>query len=293
MYIDEFCEYLKLERNYSDRTVESYRKDLELFEAAFLRMDSGLDFLTVDRDIVRAWIAGMMENGCRPATVNRKLSTLRTFYSFLMRRGTVSTSPVYGLKGPKCDKPLPQFVRESEMDELIDRTNLGTGFDGVRNRAIIATFYETGVRLAELIGTDLKDIDFAEHTIRVTGKRNKQRIIPFGQELAGILSDYLAARNCMEVTDTAAFFVNSHGGRISRSQVYRLVRSSLAKVSSVSKRSPHVLRHTFATTMLNNDAELGAVKELLGHESLSTTQIYTHATFEELKKIYDKAHPRA
>ena len=293
MYIDEFCDYLRLERNYSDRTVASYRKDLELFQKAFMHMDSELSFLTLDRDVVRNWIAGMMESGFRPATVNRKLSTLRSFYNFLLRRGIAESSPVYGLKGPKCDKPLPQFVRESEMDELIDRTDLGAGFDGLRNRAVIATFYETGIRLAELIGMELKDVDFTERTLRVTGKRNKQRIIPFGQELSGILSDYLEARNRLDNTDPTAFFLNSRGGRVLRSQIYRLVRSSLSKVSSVGKRSPHVLRHTFATTMLNNDAELGAVKELLGHESLSTTQIYTHATFEELKKIYDKAHPRA
>lgn len=293
MYVDRFCEYLQLERNYSERTIESYRRDLQLFQSFFLQLDDSLDFNLIDRDVVRQWIAGMMEDGCKPSTVNRKLSTLRTFYKFLRQRGLADNSPVSGVRGPKGSKPLPQFVRESEMDELLDGTDLGEGFAGLRNRAILATFYETGIRLAELVGLDDKDVDFGLHTVKVTGKRNKQRIIPFGEDLSSALFAYMDERNRTVPLETDAFFVTATGGRIARHQVYRLVRSSLAKVSPVSKKSPHVLRHTFATTMLNHDAELGAVKQLLGHESLSTTEIYTHATSEELKRIYRQAHPRS
>lgn len=293
MYIDLFSDYLKLERNYSERTIESYRRDLKLFEAFVRSRDEGLDLLSSDSDIIRNWVVDMMENGTQPSTVNRKLSTLRSFYRFLRARGVVSSSPVSRIKGPKGRKPLPQFVRESEMDRLLDETDLGEGLTGKLNRAIIATFYETGIRLAELIGLDDKDVDFASQTIKVTGKRDKQRIIPFGNELAEILVCYIQARDELETREVGPLFVDLKGNRVSRYKVYSLVRDSLAKVSSVKKKSPHVLRHTFATTMLNHHAELGAVKELLGHESISTTEIYTHTTSEELKTIYKQAHPRA
>ena len=293
MYIDQFCDYLRLERNYSARTVESYRKDLELFESYLSGMDRQIDFLSVDKDIVRSWVMGMMEKGCQPSTVNRKLSTLRSFYRFLRIRGITDMSPALDVKGPKGKKPLPQFVREADMDKLLDETDLGEGFIGARNKAVLATFYETGVRLAELVGLNDADVDFGSHIIKVTGKRNKQRLIPFGNELSVFLTDYLSAREKEFGTLSGAFFVSSKGERIPRHQVYRLVKDALSLVSSLKKRSPHVLRHSFATAMLNHDAGLGAVKELLGHDSLATTEIYTHTTFEELKKVYKQAHPRA
>lgn len=293
MYIDCFSNYLKLERNYSERTIESYRKDLELFEEFVRRRGDELNLLSADSDIVRNWVVDMMEGGCQPSTVNRKLSTLRSFYRFLRARGIVSSSPVSRIKGPKGRKPLPQFLRESEMNRLLDETDLGDGFTGELNRAVIATFYETGIRLAELVDLDDRDVDLASRTIKVTGKRDKQRIIPFGNELAGILANYIHARESVESLEAGPLFVDLKGRRVSRHKVYYLVRNSLAKVSSVKKKSPHVLRHTFATTMLNNHAELTAVKELLGHESISTTEIYTHTTSEELKAIYKQAHPRA
>lgn len=292
-YIDRFCDYLRLERNYSDRTVRSYRIDLELFGAFVGRTDESLDFVSVNQKVVRAWVAEMMENGCTPATVNRRLSALRSFYKYLRAGNVVTSSPLAGIRGPKGKKPLPQFVREGEMDTLLDETDMGGGFEGLLKKAVVATFYETGIRLAELIGLDDCDVNFETNTIKVTGKRNKQRMIPFGSDLAAILTDYKTVRNQLPVLSSGAMFVNAKGDRIPRHQVYRIVRDLLGRVSSVSKRSPHVLRHTFATTMLNHDAELGVVKELLGHESLSTTEIYTHTTSEELKKIYKLAHPRA
>ena len=293
MYIDQFADYLRLERNYSPRTVASYRRDLVLFRQFLADTDAGLDLLTADRDVVRLWIVDMMDKGMTSTTVNRKLSTLRSFYRFLRIRGITDKSPVQGIKGPKNKKPLPQFVKESDMDRLLDDTDLGEGFMGIRNKTVVATFYETGMRMAELIGLDDRDIDFGSRTIKVTGKRDKQRFIPFGAELEKRLKDYLEARTEAFGETQGAFFLNQKGERIPRHQVYLLVKDALGRVSDVSKKSPHVLRHTFATSMLNHDAELGAVKELLGHNSLQTTEIYVHTTFQELKEIYKQAHPRA
>ena len=293
MYIDQFAEYLSLERNYSDRTVSSYCCDLTLFSQFLKETDAGLDFVSADRDVIRLWVIDMMEKGEATTTVNRKLSALRSFYRFLRVKGVIAVSPVQGVKGPKNKKPLPQFVKESEMNALLDDTDLGEGFIGIRNKTVIAVLYETGMRMAELIGLDDRDIDFNNQTIKVTGKRNKQRFIPFGKELDTYLHQYMEARTNAFGPTQGAFFLSQKGERIPRHQVYLLVKDALSKVSGVSKKSPHVLRHTFATSMLNHDAELGAVKELLGHDSLQTTQIYVHTTFQELKEIYKQAHPRA
>ena len=305
MYIDQFADYLRLERNYSLRTVASYQRDLVLFQGFLKETDPDLDLLTADRDVVRLWVVEMMDKGEKSTTVNRKLSTLRSFYRFLRIKGVTDKSPVQGIKGPKNKKPLPQFVKEADMDKLLDDTeiDLGEGFIGVRNRTVIAAFYETGMRMAELIGLDdrdidfgsriIRDIDFGSRTIKVTGKRDKQRFIPFGDDLERRLKDYLEARRAEFGETHGAFFLSQKGERIPRHQVYLLVKDALSKVSDVSKKSPHVLRHTFATSMLNHDAELGAVKELLGHNSLQTTEIYVHTTFQELKEIYKQAHPRA
>ena len=295
MYIDQFADYLRLERNYSPRTVASYQRDLLLFRDFLKATDADLDFLNADRDVVRLWVVDMMDKGEKSTTVNRKLSTLRSFYRFLRIKGITDKSPVQGVKGPKNKKPLPQFVKEADMNELLDNKdlNLGEGFIGVRNRTVIATFYETGMRMAELIGLDDRDIDFGARTIKVTGKRDKQRFIPFGDDLEKCLKEYIEARTAEFGQTQGAFFLSPKGERIPRHQVYLLVKDALSKVSDVSKKSPHVLRHTFATSMLNHDAELGAVKELLGHNSLQTTEIYVHTTFQELKEIYKQAHPRA
>ena len=293
MYIDQFTDYLRLERNYSPRTVNSYRRDLVLFRQFLAETDSELDLLTADRDVVRLWVVEMMEHHQTSTTVNRKLSTLRSFYKFLRMKGITDKSPVQGIKGPKNKKPLPQFVKESDMNELLDNTDLGEGYMGIRNKTVIAVFYETGMRMAELIGLADRDIDMGTHTIKVTGKRDKQRFIPFGKDLEKRLKEYLEARTQAFGETSGAFFLSQKGERIPRHQVYLLVKEALTKVSDVSKKSPHVLRHTFATSMLNHDAELGAVKELLGHNSLQTTEIYVHTTFQELKEIYKQAHPRA
>ena len=293
MLITDFLDYLRLERNYSERTIVAYRADLEEFEEYLKEADAELDFKKVHSDHVRNWMVSLMDKGRSETSVNRKLSSLRSFYRFLLRKEAVAVNPTLKVVGPKRKKPLPSFVRERDMDRLLDEIPFGEGFEGCRDRAILETFYATGMRLSELIGLNDADVDFSAKLIKVTGKRNKQRLIPFGRELEEDLLIYIKVRNEVMPLGTEAFFVLEDGKRMYPMAVYRLVRRSLSKVVSLKKRSPHVLRHTFATSMLNGHAELRAVKELLGHESLATTEIYTHTTFEELKKVYEQAHPRA
>ncbi len=293
MLKESFLKYLLLERNYSKQTVACYGTDIAAFEEYFKSVDETLDFTNVDGDLVRSWVLKLMENGYESASVNRKLSSLRAFYRYLLRKGEVTADPTLKVIGPKRKKPLPVFVKEADMNRLLDSTDLGSGFKGVRDRMILEMFYETGMRVSELIGLADADVDFFASTIKVTGKRNKQRLIPFGEELKEDMRNYLSVRDKHCAEGCEAFFVQENGRKMTRAAVYVLVRRNLSKVVTLKKRSPHVLRHSFATSMLNNHAGLEAVKELLGHESLKTTEIYTHTTFEELKKVYEQAHPRA
>ena len=293
MLIDAFLDYLRLERNYSERTVVSYRTDLGEFEGYLKKTEAELELAKAHADHVRGWVLHLMENGIAATSVNRKLSSLRSFYRFLLRKGEITVNPTLKVVGPKKKKPLPTFVREKDMNRLLDETSFDEGFEGCRDRTILELFYATGMRLSELIGLDDADVDFSARLIKVTGKRNKQRLIPFGKELEEDLRLYIKVREEAFPEGTESFFVLKNGKRMYPVGVYRLVKQNLSKVVSLKKRSPHVLRHTFATAMLNDNAELQAVKELLGHESLATTEIYTHATFEELKKVYKQAHPRA
>ena len=293
MMTDSFLDYLRFERNYSEKTVVSYGIDLTKFEEYFKGRDENIDFTTVDADLVRGWIMNLMEAGYTSTSVNRKLSSLRSFYRFLLRKGVVRVDPMLKVIGPKNKKPLPIFLKEREMDRLLDEVPFKDDFTGCRDKMILEMFYATGMRLSELIGLNDVDVDFSASLIKVTGKRNKQRLIPFGEELREAMLVYLKVRNEALPGKAEAFFVLENGKRMYAGKVYLLVKRNLSKVVSLKKRSTHVLRHTFATTMLNNEAELGAVKELLGHSSLKTTEVYTHTTFEELKKVYEQAHPRA
>lgn len=290
---DAFIEYLQFERNYSVGTVAYYKADiLELQD--FIKDKIGdLTPSEVDAELIREWIINLMDKGLQASTINRKLSSIRSYFKFLLRRGEVEADPLRKVVAPKKRKALPVFLKESEMDRVLDDTDFGEGFKGCRDRLIIEMFYVTGVRLAELIGLNDENVDFSLAQIKVTGKRNKQRLIPFGEELKNLMSEYVKLRNDEIPVRSNAFFVRENGERLSRSFVTNLVKRTLLKVVALKKRSPHVLRHTFATTMLNHDAKLVAIKELLGHESLATTEVYTHTTFEELKKVYNQAHPRA
>ena len=294
MLIEDFLKYLRLERNYSENTIVAYKTDLREFEGFFRSVEEGLDFTTVDADLVRSWVVNLMdEEGAKATSVNRKLSSLRSFYRFLLRKKVVKADPMLRVVGPKKSKPLPSFLRESEMNRLLDDFSFGEGYEACRDRMILEMFYATGIRLSELIGLNDVDVDLSAKQIKVTGKRNKQRLVPFAEEMTVDLEEYIKVRNEALPQGADAFFVLTNGKRMYAKKVYEIVKRNLGKVATLKKRSPHVLRHTFATAMLNNQAELGAVKELLGHESLATTEIYTHTTFEELKKVYEQAHPRA
>ena len=290
---DSFLDYLLYERNYSEGTVKYYRTDILELQKFGEEQLGALTPSDVDAELVRDWIASLMDKGCASTTINRKLSSIRTYYKFLLRRGEIQTDPLQKVSGPKKNKPIPSFLREKEMDRLLDDMDFGEGFEGCRDHMILEMFYATGMQLSELIGLDDKDVDFSASLIKVTGKRNKQRLIPFDKELEQSMREYVNVRNEAVTVQTDAFFVRENGKRLYRSIVTSIVKRNLSKVVTMKKRSPHVLRHTFATAMLNHGADLGSIKELLGHESLATTEIYTHTTFEELKKVYNQAHPRA
>ena len=296
-WIEDFIDYLRYERNYSIRTTEHYQADLEAFKRFYEATDSSLNWAEMPADIVRQWVVEMMDKGNVATSVRRRLSSLRSFYKFLLRRGLVSKDPVHNMPGPKVEKKLPSYVREKEMDRLFDGDFFSEDYQGVRDRMILLTFYSTGIRLSELVGLEEKDVDLDQMQLKVTGKRNKQRIIPYGDEYGDSLRHYLSERNAFEKlhvsTDKSLFLDERSGQRISPVKVRGIVKKYLSMVTTQQRNSPHVLRHTFATAMLNHNADLQSVKELLGHESLSTTEIYTHTTFEQLKEMYNQAHPRA
>ena len=264
--IEEFLNYLRQERRCSSLTQKGYGRDLYEFQAFFTHIDTHLSFDTVDADIIRDWMESMMDKGNSATSINRRLSALRSFYRFALSKGLVGKDPSHGVKGPKKARPLPMFLKEREMNELLDGLEWKESFKDVRART---------------------------RQLKVLGKRDKERLIPFSDELEGALHHYMACRDKQQPHTGHALFVDDHGLRMNRNQVQYLVRKHLSKVSTLKKRSPHVLRHTFATAMLNHEANLEGVKNLLGHESLATTQVYTHTTFEQLKKTYDNAHPRA
>lgn len=291
--IDEFLTYIKCELNRSQKTVESYAEDLKNFEDYFKNLSDSLSWETVDSDVIRNWMESMMDKGNKATSVNRRLSALRTFYRYALTRHLVATDPAHHVRGPKKDKLLPQFLKEKEMNRLLDKTEWGDDYNNVRARTIILTFYETGMRLSELLGLDDKSVNFINREIKVTGKGNKQRVIPFGDELSEALRNYMDLRDKSVDKKSTALFLTDLGGRMSREIVRVIVKEALSRVSSLKKKSPHVLRHTFATAMLNHDAGIESLKKLLGHAKLSTTEIYTHTTFEQLKRVYTEAHPRA
>lgn len=291
--IERFLDYMRKELNRSERTIASYAEDLRSFETFFKNLDNQLSWQSIDGDIIRDWMESMMDRGNSAVSVNRRLSALRSFYRFALSRDLVTSDPAHVIRGPKAVKPLPQFVKESEMDELLDRQAWGTDYLSVRARTIIIVFYETGMRLSELCGLDDQSVSFVNHEVKVTGKRNKQRIIPFGEELESTLREFMAVRDASVPKQSEALFLAPSGRRVRPDEVRKEVSMNLARVCNLKKKSPHVLRHTFATAMLNHDANLESLKRLLGHASLSTTEIYTHTTFEQLKKVYKEAHPRA
>lgn len=295
-WLEDFFAYLRYERAYSERTIISYSSSLKEFGLYCKSLENDFSWAAVTSDDVRSWVVSLVEAGLSVATVCRNLSAVRSFYRFLLKRGMMDVDPSYSVIAPKKQKPLPYFVGEKEMSSLLAEVSFPDTYEGVLSRTVVSMLYATGMRASELLGLNVYDVDLGNSLITVLGKRNKQRRIPVLPELKTCIEDYLRVRAQVQENgaDEEALFLSERSGkRISYGKLRVLVRDSLGKVTMQSKRSPHVLRHSFATSLLNNSADLQSVKELLGHESLKTTAIYTHTTFEELKKLYNQAHPRA
>ncbi|SFU29928.1 tyrosine recombinase XerC subunit [Porphyromonadaceae bacterium KHP3R9] len=294
MWKEKWIQNLRNEKNYSSHTEISYFTDLTQFQQ-FIAEECGVfSPEQVDSDLIRHWIAHLIETGITPRSVNRKLSAVKSFFKYLKKIGKINSNPAEKIRGPKTSRKLPAFVHHEEMTRIIDdELAYPESFEGVRDRFIIELFYVTGMRKSELIGLKDADIDGYSKTVRVTGKRNKQRIIPLSDATVEKMKNYINVRDREVPNKTAFLFVRKNGEQMYPKMIYNIVRKHLDSISTLPKRSPHVLRHSFATEMLNNGAEINAVKELLGHSSLASTEVYTHVTFEELKKVYHNAHPRA
>lgn len=291
---ESFLQYLKTEKRYSPHTVRSYLNDLDQFNLFLLSRELPEDPAEVTSNDIRAWIVSMLDNSYSTISVHRKISCLRVFYRYLRKEGIMKNDPLEKVVLPKRKKALPVFVEEKSLSELLDTYNFGDGFAGIRNRTIVEMLYMTGMRRAELIGLRNSDVDLTEGTFKVTGKRNKQRIIPILRSFIPRLEEYIKIRNERVVKSTSDwFFITDKGNKLYDKYVYNTVNCYLSMVTTIEKKSPHILRHTFATHMLNHGADLNSIKELLGHANLSATQIYTHNTFEKLRKVYKQAHPRA
>lgn len=294
MLTDDFLIYFQTERNKSDLTIDSYRVDLQEFETFFDSLNEGITWTNVDENTIREWIIYMMdEQHMKASSVNRKLSALRTFFRYLLMTKHIERNPMVRVSGPKRQKPLPVFVRDDEMNLLLDHLDEDVTYEGVLAKTVMLLLYLTGMRRAEILSLCDANIDFVNKQLKVTGKRNKQRIIPFGSELDEQLRQYLQARSEQFGIGFEHLLINAKASPLTTAQVTKIVKDNLAAVTTQKKRSPHVLRHTFATSMLNSGADLAAIQKLLGHASLAATQVYTHVSFEELKDAYKNAHPRS
>lgn len=293
VHIQSFIKYIKFEKRGSQHTVIAYEGDLVQFQN-FLISQNQTDWTQVTSKHIRQWMVNMLDGGTLARSVNRKVATLKSFYRFLQREGVTDQNPTDKIVSVKTPKQLPAFLREAEMDELLDDIAFDESYAGERNHLIIELFYVSGMRLAELVGLKDHDIDMPNDLIKVTGKRNKQRIIPFSKQTKTAIVNYIGIREShFGKQANSCFLLTDKGEPVYPKLIYRVVNKYLSLVTTQGKKSPHVLRHTFATALLNRGAELNAIKELLGHSSLAATQVYTHNSFEKLNSIYKQAHPRA
>ncbi|MES2131518.1 MAG: site-specific tyrosine recombinase/integron integrase [Bacteroidota bacterium] len=290
-YLSQFLDYLTYEKRYSAHTISSYKNDLAQF-FTFINPQNE-DFLIdeVNYQQIRRWVSSLMGAKISPKSINRKLSTLKSFFKFLQRQEAISVNPMSKITGPKIPKRLPVFVEEEDMHKLLDGSDFEDDFKGMTDQLMINIFYQTGMRRSELANLKESDIDVSNASVKVLGKRNKERIIPISLELVRNLEDYLQVKKVLNISNPM-LLVNENGKNLTESYIYSSVKKYLGKSTTLTKRSPHILRHTFATHLLNNGADINAVKDLLGHANLSATQVYTHNTIDKLKKSYKQAHPR-
>lgn len=286
---DGFLEFIQYEKRASKHTLVAYSNDIKQFVTYLSTTYEITKIAEVNHTIIRSWIVSLMEQKISPRSVNRKITTLKTFYKFLLRQSIVTENPMLKILSPKTSKRLPVFIEKEKMDTLLDDTVFGDDFEGQRNKLIIELFYATGIRLSELINLKQSNVDLYLCQIKVLGKRNKERIVPFNTILKDQIQQYITAKGDLH---DEFLFINKNGKQLYEKFVYRIVNTYLSQITTVNKKSPHVLRHTFATHMLNNGADLNAIKELLGHANLSATQVYTHNTVEKLKNIHKQAHPK-
>ncbi|HNX44390.1 MAG TPA: tyrosine-type recombinase/integrase [Bacteroidales bacterium] len=298
MLKEKFIEYIRYEKRFSTHTITAYQHDLQQFAGFMQERYSQSDISIAGHSMIRSWLVDLLSKGITPRSVNRKLSTLKSFYRFCLRQGFIHENPMAKVISPKSSKGLPVFLEKEPMEKLFSRQGFSGGFEGTRDRMILILFYTTGMRLSELCELRINSLDLSKQTIKVTGKRNKERIIPAGGYLCDQLEIYIKERDKIflkEQSDKSSdhLFITKKGKPVYQRLVYDLVHQYLSGVSSLEKLSPHVLRHTFATQMLNEGADLNAIKEILGHANLAATQVYTHNTIEKLKSVYNQSHPRA
>ena len=293
--ITSFLSYLQFEKRASEHTVVSYRNDLEQFFNYLQQAFPNLEWKEVDAAIIRTWLITLMEEKLSSRSINRKISTLKSFYKHHIKMGIFETNPMLQVNAPKMSQRLPQFVEERDMDKLFTTDLFADDFEGWRDRTILELFYATGMRLSELRMLTFADVDLYNNQVKVLGKRNKERMIPFGHNFQNIFSKYVAIyeEKLGAPAQNNLVFVNVKRKQLAPKNIYAIVRKYLDMITTIEKRSPHVIRHTFATHLLNHGADLNTIKELLGHSSLAATQVYTHNSIEKLKSIYQQAHPRA
>jgi integrase/recombinase XerC len=290
---ESFINYLRYEKRYSHLTATAYKKDLDQFEEFFVQTVGDFNVEGINDKIARKWVISLMDKGFSPRTVNKKISALKSFYKYLLRQGVLTENKLVNIILPKVRKKLPQFIDEKRLDHLLDDGFFGNDFEAIRDKLIISMLYGTGVRLSELMHLRDVDIYVGEYLIKVLGKRNKERIIPYPRSLNLLIEQYKAERTQLFGAPVECFFLTSKGKPIYEKLIYRIVFKNLAMVTTNNKKSPHVLRHSFATHLLNRGADLNAVKEMLGHANLSATQVYTHTSLEKIQKVYKQAHPRS
>jgi integrase/recombinase XerC len=289
--VNDFIVYLQTEKRYADHTLVSYKSDLEQYHA--FCQENGKEGMDLFFRTIRSWVVDLMERGYTPKTIHRKLSSLRSYCKYLVRLGELDSDPVGKVLKPKMNKRIPQFVDEKGINRLLDEYDFGDDFIGTRNRLMINLLYQTGMRRSELTGLNVSSLDTVGGTIRVMGKRSKERIVPVGSEITEDINAYMEKRRAIDAERSESLFLTEKGRPVYPKLVYRIVTRYISMITTIEKTSPHILRHTFATHMLNGGADLNAIKEILGHANLAATQVYTHNSFEKLKSIYNQAHPRA
>jgi integrase/recombinase XerC len=290
---ESFINYLKYEKRYSHLTAIAYKKDLDQFEEFYVKTIGDFNVEGINDKIARMWVVELMDKGISARTVNKKISALKSFYKYLLRFEVVKENNLDNVIVPKVRKKLPQFVEEKNLDHLLDDGYFGKDFEALRDKLILSLLYGTGVRLSELMHLKDADIHTTEYLIKVLGKRNKERIVPYPRSLNQLIDEYKSERTRLFGSTAGVLFLTEKGKPVYEKLIYRVVNKYLSMVTTLDKKSPHVLRHSFATHMLNHGADLNAVKEMLGHSNLSATQIYTHTSLEKIRKVYRQAHPRS